>query len=176
MGGADLHCTTSGVTDHYALDDEHALSLTRDIISNINTKRSETFNTPIESPLYNPEDLYGIIDPDLRKPFDVREVIARIFDGSRWEKHKQKHIILTFVLGLMSLRKSTETPLFVDSLGCMGKKLGLWGITECCSLKVRSRERTLYNCARSETFHSYFCKTSQVRILNLKSVYCCHLC
>ncbi|KAJ8964649.1 hypothetical protein NQ314_004729 [Rhamnusium bicolor] len=91
LGGADLHCSISGVTDHYALDDEHALFLARQIVKNLNRKSSNTFNKPFESPLYDSDELYGIIDYDLQKPFDVREIIARIFDGSKFDEIKKKY-------------------------------------------------------------------------------------
>ncbi|XP_022905850.2 probable methylcrotonoyl-CoA carboxylase beta chain, mitochondrial [Onthophagus taurus] len=90
LGGADMHCSVSGVTDHYALNDEHAIHIARQIIKNINKQPNELFNTPFETPLYNPEELYGIIDQDLTKSFDVREVIARIFDGSKFDEFKKK--------------------------------------------------------------------------------------
>jgi 3-methylcrotonyl-CoA carboxylase beta subunit len=91
LGGADLHCSTSGVTDHYALNDEHALNLARQIINNLNQPPTETFSDEFEPPLYSGEDLYGLIDQDLQKSFDVREVIARLFDGSRFDEFKKKY-------------------------------------------------------------------------------------
>lgn len=90
LGGADLHCTTSGVTDHYALDDHHALYLARQMIKNLNKNSSDGFNSNFEPPKYDIEELYGIINPDIRKPFNVREVIARIFDGSEFDEFKQR--------------------------------------------------------------------------------------
>ncbi|XP_055613800.1 probable methylcrotonoyl-CoA carboxylase beta chain, mitochondrial [Uranotaenia lowii] len=106
LGGADLHCRTSGVTDHYAVDDEHALYLARQVVQNLNrhsrydeqagysTKEmmdhdSLSFQPNPEPPLYSPEDLYGIVGANLTKSFDVREVIARIFDGSRFIEFKK---------------------------------------------------------------------------------------
>lgn len=91
LGGADMHCSTSGVTDHYALDDEHALVLARNIVKNLNKKSSTSFNEPYEEPLYNSEELYGLIHGDPFKPFDVREVIARIFDGSKFDEFKKRY-------------------------------------------------------------------------------------
>ncbi|KAK9759325.1 Carboxyl transferase domain [Popillia japonica] len=91
LGGADMHCSISGVTDHYALNDEHAIHLAREIIKNINKTPENVFNEPFETPLYNSEELYGIIDQDLTKSFDVREVIARIFDGSKLNEFKKKY-------------------------------------------------------------------------------------
>lgn len=91
LGGADLHCSTSGVTDHYALNDEHAIHIARQIVKDLNLKRSDPFKEAFESPMYNPEDLYGIVDSNLQKPFDVREIIARIFDGSKFDEFKKKY-------------------------------------------------------------------------------------
>lgn len=90
LGGADVHCRTSGVTDHYAQDDYHALAIARKIVSNLNrTKALEGITvTPVEAPLYNSEELGGIIPVDTRKTFDVRSVIARIVDGSRFDEFK----------------------------------------------------------------------------------------
>ncbi|KAG5885362.1 hypothetical protein JTB14_035166 [Gonioctena quinquepunctata] len=91
LGGADMHCSTSGVTDHYALNDEHALHLARQIVKNLNRTSPASFDERFEAPLYSPEDLYGIIDNDLQKPFDVREIIARVFDGSKFDEFKKKY-------------------------------------------------------------------------------------
>ena len=90
LGGADVHCRTSGVTDHYAQDDAHALGIARRIVANLNTvKRPELALREPAAPLYNPEELAGIIPADLRKPFDVREVIARLVDGSEFDEFKK---------------------------------------------------------------------------------------
>ncbi|EDV38113.1 uncharacterized protein Dana_GF11069 [Drosophila ananassae] len=106
LGGADLHCKTSGVTDHYAVDDEHALHLARQIVSNLNLPSTNRYNdrllhssqlnfqdtsaqTVVEEPRYDPRELYGIVGPNLTKSFDVREVIARIVDGSRFTEFKK---------------------------------------------------------------------------------------
>jgi 3-methylcrotonyl-CoA carboxylase beta subunit len=90
LGGADVHSRTSGVTDHYAMDDAHALAIARRIVGNLNRPRHVPLQTrPVEAPLYDAEELYGVIPADPRKPFDVREVIARIVDGSRLDEFKQ---------------------------------------------------------------------------------------
>ncbi|CAH0551194.1 unnamed protein product [Brassicogethes aeneus] len=91
LGGAELHCSTSGVTDHFALNDEHALHLARQIVKNLNKKAQDPYNVPYEFPLYDNQELYGIVDPELFKPFDVREIIARIFDGSKFDEFKKKY-------------------------------------------------------------------------------------
>ena len=92
LGGADVHCRTSGVTDHYALDDGHALAIARRIIGNLNRTKPVSLDiaTP-EEPLYDPREIYGIVPADRRKPYDVREIIARIVDGSRLDEFKQTY-------------------------------------------------------------------------------------
>jgi acetyl-CoA carboxylase carboxyltransferase component len=89
LGGADVHCRISGVADHYAMDDDHALEMTRNIIENLSkTEKFPLQRTKPQEPAYDPTELYGIIPSDLRKPFDVREVIARIVDGSEFHEFK----------------------------------------------------------------------------------------
>jgi 3-methylcrotonyl-CoA carboxylase beta subunit len=90
LGGADVHSRVSGVTDHYAENDAHALGIARRIVASLNTVKSHTLalRTP-EPPLYAPEEIYGIINEDSRRPFDVREIIARIVDGSVLDEFKQ---------------------------------------------------------------------------------------
>lgn len=90
LGGADVHCRTSGVTDHYAANDGHALTLARQIVANLNRIKAPNISMmPPVDPLYDPADLYGIIPTDTRKPYDVREIIARIVDGSAFDEFKQ---------------------------------------------------------------------------------------
>lgn len=90
LGGADVHCRTSGVTDHYAANDEHALALTRRIVGNLNRIKSPDVSLlPTVDPLYDPAEIYGIIPTDTRKPYDVREIILRIVDGSEFDEFKQ---------------------------------------------------------------------------------------
>ncbi|KAF8562129.1 hypothetical protein P879_08564 [Paragonimus westermani] len=89
LGGADLHSRISGVTDHYALNDQHALHLTRVVVANLNrVKRYTTALETPEPPLYPAEELYGIVGANLRRTFDIREVIARLVDGSRFSEFK----------------------------------------------------------------------------------------
>uniref|UniRef100_A0A9L0TDA8 Methylcrotonyl-CoA carboxylase subunit 2 n=1 Tax=Equus caballus TaxID=9796 RepID=A0A9L0TDA8_HORSE len=79
----------SGVTDHYALDDNHALHLTRKIVRNLNyQKKLDVTVEPSEDPLFPADELYGIVGANLKRSFDVREVIARIVDGSRFSEFK----------------------------------------------------------------------------------------
>jgi len=89
LGGADVHTRVSGVADHYALDDQHALELARRIVGNFNGRKAIAMDvrTPRE-PLYDPAELHGIIPTDTRKPYDVREVIARTVDGSELDEFK----------------------------------------------------------------------------------------
>ncbi|CAH1117341.1 unnamed protein product [Phaedon cochleariae] len=105
LGGADLHCTTSGVTDHFALDDRHALYTARRVVGNLG-RPSNCFEEPFEPPLYPAEELYGIVDRDGRKPFDVREVVARVFDGSEFDEFK-KRFGETLVCGFTKLYGKT---------------------------------------------------------------------
>jgi len=92
LGGADLHCGTSGVTDHYAVDDTHALHLARRVVANLNyVKDPGVTSAEVDEPLYDPADLGGIVGTDLKKTFDMRQVIARILDGSRFDEFKAKY-------------------------------------------------------------------------------------
>jgi 3-methylcrotonyl-CoA carboxylase beta subunit len=89
LGGGDLHCRTSGVTDHYAQNDAHALGIARNIVGRLNTtKRCDLAIRPPVAPLYDPAELYGIVENDRRRPFEVREIIARIVDGSELDEFK----------------------------------------------------------------------------------------
>ncbi len=92
LGGADVHTRVSGVADHYALNDAHALAIARRIVSNLNGAKSVTLQLrePRE-PLYAAEELYGVIPADARKPYDVREVIARMVDGSELDEFKANY-------------------------------------------------------------------------------------
>src|ERR671937_1762730 len=90
LGGADVHTRQSGVADHYATSDEHALALVRQIVRNLNPPPKETpwDVNPAEEPAADAAELYGLIPDDHRAPFDPREVIARIVDGSRFDEFK----------------------------------------------------------------------------------------
>ncbi|HZZ83672.1 MAG TPA: carboxyl transferase domain-containing protein [Anaeromyxobacteraceae bacterium] len=89
LGGADVHCRTSGVTDHLASDDGHALRIARRIVGNLNGgKRPQVSLRPSADPLHDPADLRGVVPTDPRKPYDVREIIARIVDGSELDEFK----------------------------------------------------------------------------------------
>jgi 3-methylcrotonyl-CoA carboxylase beta subunit len=92
LGGADVHTRLSGVADHFAEDEEHALQLCRSIVSHCNTQKTEqlALQAP-EDPAYDPEELLGVIPRDTRTPYDVREVIARLVDGSRLHEFKARY-------------------------------------------------------------------------------------
>jgi 3-methylcrotonyl-CoA carboxylase beta subunit len=92
LGGGDVHTRLSGVVDHLAQNDLHALSLARTIVSNLNRQKPQSLvlREPVE-PKYDARELYGVIPTDTRKPFDVREVIARIVDASAFDEFKARY-------------------------------------------------------------------------------------
>ena len=91
LGGGDVHTRLSGVADYLAEDDAHALALARRAVAGLNRSRPATVNwaTP-EEPAYDPEELLGVVPTDLRTPYDIREVIARVVDGSRFDEFKAR--------------------------------------------------------------------------------------
>ena len=92
LGGADTHGKRSGVADHIAIDDEHALSIVRDIVARLNTRKTVDLDlAPPKPPRFAPEELYGIIPTDVRAPYDAREVIARIVDDSALHEFKPQY-------------------------------------------------------------------------------------
>jgi len=92
LGGADVHTRISGVADHMAEDDAHALGIARTIVGNLNRTKSNPLDVSApEDPRYDPAELYGVVPPDLRTPYDVREVIARLVDGSRLDEFKARY-------------------------------------------------------------------------------------
>ena len=92
LGGADVHTRFSGVADYFADDDDHALRLTRTIVSTLHmpTPRPSDVTSP-EDPLYDPSEIYGIVSANPRKPYEVREIIARLVDGSRFDEFKARY-------------------------------------------------------------------------------------
>jgi 3-methylcrotonyl-CoA carboxylase beta subunit/propionyl-CoA carboxylase len=102
LGGADVHTRFSGVADYYAEDDDHALDLARTIVSTVGGEKRLPEMTAPEDPLYDPAELYGIVPTDPRKPYDVREVIARLVDGSRFDEFKARYAT-TLVTGFARL-------------------------------------------------------------------------
>jgi len=89
LGGADVHCRESGVCDHYAENDTHALSIARRIVSRLAPPADTSPPVAPREPKYAPAELYGVVPASLRKPYDVREVIARLVDGSELDEFKQ---------------------------------------------------------------------------------------
>ena len=92
LGGGDVHTRVSGVADHLAENDAHALYIARRILANLN--RVKPVNLALgdgEEPIHDPEEIYGILPTDTRKPYDVREIIARIVDGSRFDEFKTRY-------------------------------------------------------------------------------------
>jgi len=92
LGGAEVHCRESGVSDHFAEDDVHCIEILRDIVAALPpaAKVDPGLRDP-KSPLYDPEEIYGIVPQNLQKPYDVREIIARIVDGSEFMEFKSRY-------------------------------------------------------------------------------------
>ena len=92
LGGADVHTRISGVADYFADDDAHALELARTLVGTVHTSKTlpADFEEP-EEPAYDPKEIYGVLPRDLRKSYDVREVIARLVDGSRFDEFKARY-------------------------------------------------------------------------------------
>lgn len=90
LGGGDVHTRVSGVADHLAENDEHALQITRRIVANLNRTRPRWQMSDAPPPRYDPSELYGVLPTSLSKPFDVREVIARLVDGSEFDEFKRR--------------------------------------------------------------------------------------
>jgi acetyl-CoA carboxylase carboxyltransferase component len=92
LGGADVHTRLSGVADYFAEDDEQALEICRTVVSTLNTSKTLPAGmTPPEDPLYDASEIDGIVSADARKPYDVREIIARLVDGSRFDEFKERY-------------------------------------------------------------------------------------
>ena len=90
LGGADVHCRISGVSDYYAQNDSHALEIARNIVETLDPpQRFELDMAEPEDPYYDPEEIYGIVPQDLRRPIDIKEIIARLVDGSRFQEFKE---------------------------------------------------------------------------------------
>ncbi len=92
LGGGDVHTRLSGVADYLADDDTHALALARQAIANLNTGKPSTVSVQAsEAPLYDPAEITGVVPADLKTPYDIREVIARVVDGSRFDEFKARY-------------------------------------------------------------------------------------
>ncbi|QSR34991.1 methylcrotonoyl-CoA carboxylase [Marinobacterium iners] len=138
LGGADVHCKVSGVADHYAENDQHALQIARDCVKNLNHRKQLSdlnLRKPV-APLYSADELYGVVGTDLRKPYDVREVIARIVDGSEFDEFK-KYYGTTLVTGFAHIHGypvgivANNGILFGDSA-----QKGAHFIELCCQRKI----------------------------------------
>ena len=89
LGGADMHSRVSGVSDYLAQDERDAIRLGREIVAQLNWKKlGWSKRIPVEEPIYDPDEMLGLASIDIRKPFDVKEIIARIVDGSRFHEFK----------------------------------------------------------------------------------------
>ena len=103
LGGADVHTRLSGVADYYADDDDQALEICRTVVATLNTvKQLPPDMAEPEEPRYDPAEIYGIVNADIRKPYDVREIIARMVDGSRFDEFKERYAT-TLVTGFARL-------------------------------------------------------------------------
>jgi acetyl-CoA carboxylase carboxyltransferase component len=92
LGGADVHTSISGVADHYAENDQHAIQICRNIFQTLEAKEKQRLEiSPVEEPFYDPEELYGLAPIDFRKPVDSKEIIARMVDGSRFQEFKARY-------------------------------------------------------------------------------------
>jgi acetyl-CoA carboxylase carboxyltransferase component len=92
LGGADVHTRISGVADHFANDDEHALAIVRSIVSNLHRELPRQWDVvPVKPPKYDPREIYGIIPADSRIGYDVREIVARLVDGSEFHEFKARY-------------------------------------------------------------------------------------
>ena len=90
LGGADVHARKSGVADHYAASDEHALAIVRSIVRTLHQQAPQTVGIrDFREPLYDPRELHGLVPKDVREPYDAREVISRVVDGSEFHEFKQ---------------------------------------------------------------------------------------
>ncbi|HET8679143.1 MAG TPA: carboxyl transferase domain-containing protein, partial [bacterium] len=121
LGGADVHARRSGVVDYYAEDDRHALQIVRDIVATLNRRKSPDLDIVApEDPEYDPTEIYGIVPVDLRRGYDVREVIARLVDGSRFGEFKALYgttLVCGFarIHGMLAGIVANNGVLFVDS-------------------------------------------------------------
>jgi len=145
LGGADVHCRISGVSDYYALNDEHALEIARNIVETLAPPCRFVLDTAKpEDPAYDPAEMYGIVPRDLRKAFDIKELIARIVDGSRFQEFKELY----------------ARPWSADSPTSWGIPWGSWPITASYSPKARSRARISSPSALCARSRSSFSRTS----------------
>ena len=146
LGGADVHCRRSGVTDYLATDDAHAMALVREIVGTLNRVKAPAIDlVEAEAPRYDPHEIYGILPTDLRRQFDARDVIARLVDGSRFQR----------VQG--AVRDDARDRVSPTSTG---SRSGSWRTTASCSSRAPRRARISLSCAGSGACRSSFCRTS----------------
>ncbi len=146
LGGGDLHGRKSGVVDHVAENDEHALTIVRDIISTLQPQPKPDINIrEPRPPKFAPEELYGIIPQDVRAPYDVHEVIARLVDGSEFHEFKALYGT-TLVCG------------FAHIWGCRWRSSPT---TACCSPRALSKARISSSWPASGACHCSSCRTSR---------------
>jgi 3-methylcrotonyl-CoA carboxylase beta subunit len=137
LGGADVHTRISGVSDHMAEDDEHALKILRNIIENLGKRpKFDIGRITSEDPYYDPEELYGVVPADLKRPYDSRELIARLVDGSRFHEFKPRYgnTLITGFANLMGYPVgiiSNNGVLFSES-----SKKGAHFVTLCAKRKI----------------------------------------
>ena len=145
LGGADVHTRRSGVADHYATSDEHALALARQIVRNLHRRKELPWDVaPPEPPALDPNDLYGLVPEDFKHEMDAHELIARIVDGS----------------GSPSSRRSTARRSSAASPGSRAIPSRSWRTRVCCSPSPPRRARTSSSWRRSGRSRSSSCRTS----------------
>ena len=123
LGGGKLHSSISGVTDYLAVDDAHALVLARRSVKNLNWPVKEWLRRPWKEPLYDPEELGGIVGTNLRKPIPALEVIARIVDGSELAEFKKEYGS-SLITGMASADVTTDFPEPADGHTGFGRIYG----------------------------------------------------
>ena len=144
LGGADMHSKVSGVSDYLARDEYEAIRLAREIIEHLPSPQTH-FQPPdvgIAPPKYDTEDILGIVSPDIKKPFDAREIIARIVDGSDFSEFKPDY----------------GTTLVTGYAKIYGYPIGILANNGVLFSDSSNKGRILYNCAIATMYPSYFCK------------------
>ena len=166
LGGGKLHSSISGVTDYLAVNDDHALVLARRSVGNLNWPANDNPNRiPVKEPLYDQDEMNGIVGTNLRKPVETREVIARIVDGSEFAEFKRDYGT-TLITGIVDMNtnsskcwtaRSHKTQVLRES---MVIKSELLQITAFSSLSRPLKELILSSFAHNGGFHWFSSKTS----------------
>ncbi len=168
LGGGEVHTRLSGVADHLAVDDRHALALARQIVGKLNSVKRPDIDMadPVE-PLLDPAELEAIVPTDLKKQYDIREVIARLVDGSDFDEFKKLYgatLVTGFArlygmpVGIIANNSSTAPRSSRVSQGSTGCRSASSPITASCFPKARKRARTSSNCAASGAFRCCSCR------------------